>query len=169
MRRRSFLSHLGAGSLLACLPAFTRDAWAANAGDDALIISEVEVLKLTGTQQLVRGLNRQFQVQPLHVYEERRPKPFKDPPEGTRPEPAPISQFYVRIRTRGGAEGLYGLIEKEALPALLANLRPLIIGQHALAGERLWDQMYRSNRHARAGHYMMAISAIDNALWDLRG
>ena len=52
---------------------------------------------------------------------------------------------------------------------VLGNLRPLIIGQNALAVERLWDQMYRSNRHSRAGHYMMAISAVDNALWDLRG
>jgi len=169
MRRRDFLQHLGAGSALAFLPSFTRDAFAANAADEGLLISEVEVLKLSGTHELVRGLNRQFQVQPLHVYEERRPKPFKDPPEGTRPERLPLTHYYVRIRTRGGAEGLYGLIEKEALPPLLANLRPLLIGQHALAVERLWDQMYRSNRHSRAGHYMMAISAIDNALWDLRG
>jgi L-alanine-DL-glutamate epimerase-like enolase superfamily enzyme len=29
--------------------------------------------------------------------------------------------------------------------------------------------MYRSNRHSRASHYMMAISYLDNALWDLRG
>ena len=169
MRRRDFLQHLGAGSALAFLPSFTRDAFAANAADESLLISEVEVLKLSGTHELVRGLNRQFQVQPLHVYEERRPKPFKDPAEGTKPERLPLTHYYVRIRTRGGAEGLYGLIEKEALPPLLANLRPLLIGQHALAVERLWDQMYRSNRHSRAGHYMMAISAIDNALWDLRG
>jgi len=33
----------------------------------------------------------------------------------------------------------------------------------------LWDQMHRSNRHARSGHFMMAISAVDNTLWDLRG
>ena len=169
MRRRDFLQHLGAGSALAFLPSFTRDAFAANAADEGLLISEIEVLKLSGTHELVRGLNRQFQVQPLHVYEERRPKPFKDPAEGTKPERLPLTHYYVRIRTRGGAEGLYGLIEKEALPPLLANLRPLLIGQHALAVERLWDQMYRSNRHSRAGHYMMAISAIDNALWDLRG
>ncbi|MBI5280851.1 MAG: mandelate racemase, partial [Candidatus Solibacter usitatus] len=39
----------------------------------------------------------------------------------------------------------------------------------ALAVETLWDQMYRSNRHARSSLFMMAISAIDNCLWDLRG
>ena len=29
--------------------------------------------------------------------------------------------------------------------------------------------MYRQDRHARKGNQMMAISAVDNALWDLRG
>ena len=155
--------------MLALLPAFTREAFAINASDDSLTISEVEILKLSGTQDVVRGLNRQFQVQPLHVYEERRPKPFQDPPAGTKAERLPLTQYYIRIRTKGGAEGLYGLLEKEVLSVVLGNLRPLIIGQNALAVERLWDQMYRSNRHSRAGHYMMAISAVDNALWDLRG
>jgi L-rhamnonate dehydratase len=169
MKRRDFLQNVGAASAFTFLPAFTRDACAASVADDALLISEVEILRLTGSQDLVRGLNRQFQVQPLHVYEERRPRPFRDPPAGTKTEHVPVVQYYVRIRTRGGAEGIYGLLEKEVLPVLLGNLRPLIIGQHALAVERIWDQMYRSNRHARAGHYMMAISAIDNALWDLRG
>jgi L-rhamnonate dehydratase len=169
MRRRDFLSHLGAGSALAFLPAFTRTAFAANAADDALIISDVEILKLSGTHELVPGLNRQYQVNPLHLYEERRPKPFKDPAPGTKEEKRALTHYYVRIRTQGGVEGIYGAVDKEALPVLLGNLRPLVIGQHALAVERIWDQMYRSNRHSRASHYMMAISYIDNALWDLRG
>jgi L-alanine-DL-glutamate epimerase-like enolase superfamily enzyme len=169
MKRRDFLQMAGAGTALAFLPAFAREAFAAGAGSDDLLISEVDVLKLYGTHELVPGLNRQYQVQPLHVYEERRPKPFKDPPENTKPERRPLTQYYVRIRTRGGIEGLYGAIDKEALPVLLGTLRPLVIGQHALAVERIWDQMYRSNRHSRASHFMMAISYIDNALWDLRG
>jgi L-alanine-DL-glutamate epimerase-like enolase superfamily enzyme len=169
MRRRDFLQHLGAGSALAFLPSFTRDAFAANVADDSLLISELEILKLTGTHELVPGLNRQYQVNPAHVYAERRPKPFKDPAPEVKPEKRSLTQYYVRIRTRGGAEGLYGLVDGEALPVLLGRLRPLVIGQHALAVERIWDQMYRSNRHARASHYMMAISYVDNALWDLRG
>jgi len=169
MRRREFLQHLGAGSALAFLPAFTRDAFAANAADDALLISEVEILKLSGTHELVPGLNRQYQVNPLHLYEERRPKPFKDPAADAKPEKRPLTQYYIRIRTKGGAEGIYGAVDSEALPVLLGRLRPLVIGQHALAVERIWDQMYRSNRHSRSSHYMMAISYVDNALWDLRG
>jgi L-rhamnonate dehydratase len=160
MRRRDFLQAAGAASAFTFLPAF--------AASDDLTISEIDVLKLTGTHDIVPGLNRQYQVQPLHVYAERRPKPFKDPAE-LKPEKRPLTHFYVRIRTKGGAEGTYGLVDKEALPVLLGTLRPLVIGQNALAVERIWDQMYRSNRHARASHFMMAISYIDNALWDLRG
>ena len=157
-----------AASAFAFLPAITRESFAAAATLDDLVISDVEILKLSGTHELVKGLNRQYQVNPLHLYAERRPKPFVDPANG-KPERLPLTHYYVRIRTKGGVEGLYGAVDKEALPVLLGTLRPLIIGQNALAVERIWDQMYRSNRHSRASHFMMAISYIDNALWDLRG
>jgi len=169
MKRREFISALGGASAFAFLPAFTRAAFTDAATLDELTISDVEILKLSGTHELVPGLNRQYQVNPLHLYAERQPKPFKDPPENAKPERRPLTHYYVRIRTKGGVEGLYGAVDKEALPVLLGTLRPLVIGQNALAVERIWDQMYRSNRHSRASHFMMAISYIDNALWDLRG
>src|SRR6185312_12472173 len=97
---------------------------------------EVEVLKVSGTHELVPGLNRQYQVNPLHLYAGRRPQPFKDPPESTKPEKRPLSHYYVRIRTKGGQEGLYGACDLEALPVLLGVLRPLVIGENALAVER---------------------------------
>jgi L-rhamnonate dehydratase len=43
------------------------------------------------------------------------------------------------------------------------------VGRDPLAGEFLWDLLYRQDRHARKGYEMMAISAVDCALWDLRG
>jgi L-alanine-DL-glutamate epimerase-like enolase superfamily enzyme len=49
------------------------------------------------------------------------------------------------------------------------QLRPFLMGKDALAQEELWDQLYRSNRHSRRGFFLMAISAVDNTLWDLRG
>ena len=49
------------------------------------------------------------------------------------------------------------------------QLRPLIEGADALANERLWDRMYRSQVHGRKGVAMMAISAVDCAMWDLKG
>ena len=68
-----------------------------------------------------------------------------------------------------GIEGLYGPIEKSAAIVVQQELRPFLLGKDALAGEALWDQMYRSNRHSRDGFFMMGISAVDNTLWDVRG
>lgn len=52
---------------------------------------------------------------------------------------------------------------------MLDQLQPFLIGKDALADETLWDQMYRANRHSRAGQFLMSISAVDNTLRDLRG
>jgi L-rhamnonate dehydratase len=49
-------------------------------------------------------------------------------------------------------------------------LQPLLIDENPLGIERLWETMYRATyRHGQAGILLMAISAIDLALWDLRG
>jgi L-rhamnonate dehydratase len=49
------------------------------------------------------------------------------------------------------------------------RLRPIILGQDPIAHEKLWDQMHRIMVHGRQGDAMLAISAIDCALWDLKG
>jgi L-alanine-DL-glutamate epimerase-like enolase superfamily enzyme len=113
-------------------------------------------------------VNRQHQVQPLHIYDEHRPKEYSDspnPPKGR----SKTSATYLRLGTDGGVEGLYGPIDREAALILDAQLKAFVLGKDPLAGEGLWDQMHRSNRHSRRGTFMMAISAIDNAVWDLRG
>jgi L-rhamnonate dehydratase len=49
-------------------------------------------------------------------------------------------------------------------------LTPLLLGENPLDIERLWEQMYRATyRHGQAGIMLMAISAVDLALWDLKG
>ncbi len=131
-------------------------------------ISEVEFVHVAGRLREAQGRNRQHQVQPLHVYPEHRPAAYSDSPEAAEVERA-VSAHYLRIRADEGIEGLYGPIDREAIPVVLNQLRPLLLGQDPLAGEMLWDKMYRANRHSRAGHYMMGLSAVDNALWDLRG
>jgi L-alanine-DL-glutamate epimerase-like enolase superfamily enzyme len=64
---------------------------------------------------------------------------------------------------------VYGPIDTEAAIVVDQQLRRFLIGKDPLAIEALWDQMHRSNRHSRRGIFMMGISAVDNALWDLRG
>lgn len=134
----------------------------------ALKIRALEFWRLEGIREVMRGLHRQHQVQPLHVYEEHRPKPYRDDPQPGK-QKSSVSALYLKILTDGGLEGLYGPIDAEAAVVVDRQLKPFLIGKDPLAGEALWDQMFRLNRHSRRGHFMMGISAVDNALWDLRG
>lgn len=77
--------------------------------------------------------------------------------------------IYVEISTENGPSGLYGPINKEQAFVIQSKFRSLLIGRDALAGQALWDKMRRRDRHARSSLFMMAISAVDNALWDIRG
>jgi L-rhamnonate dehydratase len=155
MQRRHFLAALSAPALRAFQT-------------PSLKISAVEFVKLEGHRQATTGVDQQYQVNPLHVYDELRPKPYRNSPTpGTRN--APASALYLKLRTAEGLDGLYGPIDREAAIVVLEQLKSVVVGKDALAGETLWDQMHRSNRHSRAGTFMMAISALDNAIWDLRG
>jgi L-alanine-DL-glutamate epimerase-like enolase superfamily enzyme len=132
-----------------------------------LKISAIEIWELRGHRDATKGTDQQYQVNPLDIYEELRQKPYRDGNAVTAN--SPISALYLKIVTEGGLEALYGPIDKEVAIVVDEQLRPFLIGKDGLAQEKLWDQMYRSNRHARRGHFLMAISAVDNALWDLRG
>jgi L-rhamnonate dehydratase len=133
----------------------------------SLKIDAVELVELHGHYTEEAGVDHQPQVNPLDVYDELRPAPYTDKPDGTRE--VQYEAIYIRIRMSAGLEGLYGPIEREPATILLEDLQHFLIGKDALAGEVVWDQMYRSNRHSRTGIFLMAVSAVDNALWDLRG
>jgi L-alanine-DL-glutamate epimerase-like enolase superfamily enzyme len=150
-------------NFLAALPAV-----AALAETKPMPIAAVEVWQLHGHRDSTRGADEQYQVNPLDIYDELRRPPYHD---SAHPTPAKVaaSAFYLKIKTAAGLEGLYGPIEKEIAQVVDEQLRPFLMGKDALAQEKLWDQLYRSNRHSRRGYFLMAISAVDNALWDLRG
>jgi len=130
-------------------------------------IAAVELLELHGHYEAEAGVNQQRQVNPLDIYEDQPALTYKDTPSGTKR--VNTSAIYLRIKTQDGLEGIYGPIEREPAMVIYEDLRPFLIGKDALATERLWDQMYRSNRHSRDGFFLMAISAVDNTLWDLKG
>jgi L-rhamnonate dehydratase len=44
-----------------------------------------------------------------------------------------------------------------------------VVGESPWASERIWDRIFRSQVHGRGGAAMMALSALDCALWDLKG
>ena len=80
-----------------------------------------------------------------------------------------LRSAFVHIETDGGIVGTGGPITEEQAFLIRANMAPLLLGRDPLATEQLWDILYRYSVHGRKGVEMMAISALDCALWDLKG
>jgi L-alanine-DL-glutamate epimerase-like enolase superfamily enzyme len=70
----------------------------------------------------------------------------------------------------GGKTGLgFGYSDTATARFINDVLLPILIGKDALAINELWLVMVRAVRnHGRPGVASMAISAVDNALWDLK-
>lgn len=69
--------------------------------------------------------------------------------------------------TYGWGEG-YG--PADVIKAGIEYFTPFIIGRSALEHETIWQEMYlRSLDFGRSGIFQAAVSAIDVALWDLKG
>jgi D-arabinonate dehydratase len=80
----------------------------------------------------------------------------------------------VRIATDSGLTGegfTLGYDSSKAMVSMVDTLfRPILEGARALDSSALWAEMYRQSIQAgRRGAALRAISAIDIALWDLRG
>ena len=77
----------------------------------------------------------------------------------------------VKITTDEGLVGWgEGYGPATVLRAGVEFLKPLLIGQDPLLTETIWQTMYRRTLdYARRGILMASVSAIDIALWDLKG
>jgi L-alanine-DL-glutamate epimerase-like enolase superfamily enzyme len=80
------------------------------------------------------------------------------------------SGYFIEITTDEGPTGQYGIIENRAeLITVMDGLAAHLIGKDPLDNRMIWDILSRFDRHSRSGVMMMAISAVDIALWDLKG
>lgn len=80
-----------------------------------------------------------------------------------------MSSTFLEVHTDEGVVGLSGPIGHHQAYIIHTQLRGLLTGADPIANQLLWDQMYRTAIHGRKGETMMAISAVDCALWDIRG
>lgn len=71
----------------------------------------------------------------------------------------------------GGEKGLgYSYADQATAQLIHFSLAPKLIGYDALAGGAVWRKMVEQIRNlGRPGIASMAIAAVDNALWDLKG
>ena len=81
----------------------------------------------------------------------------------------------VRIATDDGLIGegfawAIGAGGKTLLTAIREDLGPILIGENPLDNERLWETLYwKTQAVGRVGVIPQAISALDLALWDIKG
>jgi len=80
---------------------------------------------------------------------------------------------FVEVESDEGVSGLFGPIGAPAgdVEAFIIDrkIKKFLVGMDPFEIEKIWDKMYRLLVHGRKGYGMMAISAIDCALWDLIG
>ncbi|QFT60870.1 D-galactonate dehydratase (plasmid) [Sulfitobacter sp. THAF37] len=85
--------------------------------------------------------------------------------------------IFVRITTEDGLTGIgevglaYGVGAASAIGMLEALGEAFVIGADAMAHEALWERIYRRSFWAEGGGPVVigAMSAIDTALWDIKG
>ncbi len=112
-------------------------------------------------------------------WEERLVRPVDVYPDQRAEGPTPIQRLsereyrvtsiFLEVITDGSLTGLSGPLSADQAFVIDRQLKALVIGQDPLAIERIWDRLYRHAVHGRKGVVMQAISAIDCALWDLKG
>ena len=80
--------------------------------------------------------------------------------------------FFVEVQTDAGLTGIgeSGLTGRElAVEGALRHLAPLLVGQDPERIEHLWQGMARGGFLPAQGAVAAALSAVDIALWDIRG
>jgi L-alanine-DL-glutamate epimerase-like enolase superfamily enzyme len=136
-------------------------------------IAGVRFIRFKGQWRYDGPLGEDRGSSPLDIYpdlRERRRRARTWPiPNLDHGSPYPLQVIYLFIDSDEGVSGMTGVSE-EAARIVASQLMPLLIGEHPFAIERVWDRMYRSAAvTGRKGPTISAISAVDVALWDLKG
>jgi len=76
----------------------------------------------------------------------------------------------VEIYTNEGAVGM-APVKEGSRPFIETSIKAKLLGEDPLRTERLWQKMYMggTRKPVAKGEYIGAMSAVDNALWDLKG
>lgn len=85
-----------------------------------------------------------------------------------------VDCIVVHALTKDGLEGLgvawtIGVPKARIIRSMVDSLAPLVVGADPTMSEQVWAKMWQhTNQIGHAGIAMIAMSAIDIALWDLR-
>ncbi len=131
-------------------------------------IADVRVLRLEGVMAHDGPFWEERLIRPIDIYPEHR-HAGRDGMISLSEREVRITAFFLEIEADSGVIGIGGPFPEEQGYFIQRSFRPLLLDQDPLAVERIWDQLYRHAVHGRKGVEMMALSAVDCALWDLKG
>jgi L-alanine-DL-glutamate epimerase-like enolase superfamily enzyme len=131
-------------------------------------IDRIRLSQLAGVLEHPDPFWEERLIRPVDIYPEHKSEGARwTPTDG--PGRYRIEAVFVEVDTDDGATGLSGPITADQGSIIRRELAPLALGEDPWATERIWDKIYRSQVHGRGGAAMMALSALDCALWDLKG
>ena len=136
-------------------------------------ITDIWFEQLTGRMQPEYPMFQERLIRPIDVYPEHRAENAYAMSQG-RFAPAAdgtleVSTVVCHVETDVGISGIAGPCSINEAFFVRHQLLDLLKGEDPLATERAWDKMYRYLIHGRKGEAMFAVSAVDSALWDIRG
>jgi L-alanine-DL-glutamate epimerase-like enolase superfamily enzyme len=131
-------------------------------------ISEVRLVQVSGTMSFEGEFWEERLIRPIDVYPEFKAEGPSHLPRAGEGRYR-MQSIFVELHTDDGPTGIGGPISLDQAFIIDTSLRPFIEGADALAHEVLWDKLYRASVHGRKGVTMLAISAVDCAMWDLKG
>ena len=133
-------------------------------------ITKVRVRQVTGTLRSAEKFWEERLVRPIDIYPDyRKQPPLEIGGQAIDERTIRLTQWFVQVETDEGVVGIGGPTWPDAARIVASQLAPIVVGKDPLAHELLWDQMHRLQVHGRQGQTMIAISALDCALWDLKG
>ena len=132
-------------------------------------ITNLHLRKLTGTMETDGTFWEDRLARPIDIYPEYRRAPMDTFENQIDDRYYRIVAWFVDVETDEGATGTAGPLPEAVAFIIDRQLRPILVGKDPGATELLWDQMHRLLVHGRQGEAMMAVSAVDCALWDLKG
>ncbi len=130
-------------------------------------ITDVVLTEVTGRLPVEGPAAEERIANPLDVYPEfGRAGPWAAAEPGETVEHRDV---FLEVHTDVGVRGIFGPVDGPHAMILRRDMRDFVVGRDPLAIEKIWDLLLRRSRHAHSGYYMMAMSALDCALWDLKG
>lgn len=132
-------------------------------------ITAVRLRRVQGTMQTQGAFWEERLVRPIDIYPDYRHGQTKEGGEQISDSEFRIDAYFLQLETDEGPHGIAGPLSENTAYLVAKMLRPILLERDPIAHECLWDQMHRLLVHGRQGEAMMAISAVDCALWDLKG